>query len=200
MLTTTTKNSAGKLTACAILVGCAFLFQVGESLALQNDQDERGTCSFSRQLENYEDRIQFQVNLERAKKASASKYGEVFANTVTFTDGNGEGAEIDTFSFDCLSCHDGVTAPGREIRYKNMNKNQAAGVENVLGSHPIGMHYGSHAYANRGLKAINELDTSMAFVDGKVGCLTCHNPLNPNKRHLVMSNDKSKLCFSCHNK
>lgn len=200
MLTTTRKISSRNLTACAVLIGCAFLFNAGESFAFQNEQDEMGTCLFSRQLENPEARSQFQSNVESAKRASTSRYGEVFTNTVTFTDRDGNGMEIDSFSFDCLTCHDGVSAPGREIRFKNLNKNLAAGIESVSGSHPIGMDYGSHAYANRGLKTISELNTNMVFADGKVGCLSCHNPLNPKKGHLVMSNERSRLCFSCHNK
>lgn len=200
MLTIILHKGARKLAAFATLAGLALICNAGESLALQDNQDDRGNCSFSRQLEAPEARIQFQMQLKKAKEASTSRYGEVFTNTIRYTDSNGESVELDTFSFDCLTCHDGINAPGRDIRYKNLNQGRAMGMENVLGSHPIGMHYGSHAYANRELRSTAELDVNMVFVDGKVGCLSCHNPLNPKKRHLVMGNERSRLCYSCHTK
>jgi len=43
-------------------------------------------------------------------------------------------------------------------------------------------------------------NTKMIFVNGKIGCLTCHNPLNAEKGHLVMSDRNSALCTTCHNK
>ncbi|WP_243688226.1 cytochrome c3 family protein [Geotalea toluenoxydans] len=38
----------------------------------------------------------------------------------------------------------------------------------------------------------------MVLVDGRVGCLTCHDPLNRKAPHLVASNDRSNLCLTCH--
>jgi len=36
--------------------------------------------------------------------------------------------------------------------------------------------------------------------DGKVGCLSCHNPYGDKKYSLVMENKRSGLCLACHRK
>jgi predicted CXXCH cytochrome family protein len=57
-----------------------------------------------------------------------------------------------------------------------------------------------YAAASKDYKSQLGANNKMVFVNGKVGCLTCHNPLNPEKGHLVMSDQKSALCLTCHNK
>jgi predicted CXXCH cytochrome family protein len=61
------------------------------------------------------------------------------------------------------------------------------------------MSYNNYVAADRGFKPVG-MNGAMIFADGKVGCLTCHNPLNPEKGHLVMSDRNSALCLTCHNK
>jgi predicted CXXCH cytochrome family protein len=62
------------------------------------------------------------------------------------------------------------------------------------------MDYASYAAFGRGYRPASMLDPKMVLVNGKVGCLTCHNPLNPERNHLVMSDHRSALCLSCHDK
>ncbi|HYS43305.1 MAG TPA: cytochrome c3 family protein, partial [Geobacteraceae bacterium] len=62
------------------------------------------------------------------------------------------------------------------------------------------MDYASYASFGRGYKQASMLNPKMLLVNGKVGCLTCHNPLNPDKSHLVMSDYRSALCLTCHDK
>jgi len=93
-----------------------------------------------------------------------------------------------------------MSAKSYHLRVKNSPLQGSVDMDSVSGSHPIGMEYANYSYSNRTFKSIDSLSGQMIFVDGKVGCITCHNPLNPEKNHLVMDNTGSRLCFSCHNK
>jgi predicted CXXCH cytochrome family protein len=108
---------------------------------------------------------------------------------------------IDAFSKDCLNCHDGSSAHNIEFNYTN-SPGTASQQKYAGGSdHPNGMDYQSYVAFGRGkFKRISTFNSKMKFVNGKVGCLTCHNPLNPEKGHLVMSDLRSALCLTCHNK
>ena len=167
-------------------------------IAYENPIVEEGNCAFSLQLQDEYEKIQFVNQLRIAKEASESPYGGSLANSVQAKMGNGEIIEVDTFSIDCLSCHDGINAKGKDIRYKNNSNHRTTDMSSVGGSHPIGMHYGSYAYADRSFKPLHSLKKGMVLIDGKVGCLSCHNPFNKKKHHLVIDNNQSKLCFSCH--
>jgi predicted CXXCH cytochrome family protein len=104
---------------------------------------------------------------------------------------------IDSLSSDCLNCHDGVAALPVSVVLRNspFNKRHSPGSD-----HPIGMDYNMYAASSSEYKPLMLGSNKMVFVNGKVGCLTCHNPLNPEKGHLVMSDQKSALCLTCHNK
>lgn len=114
----------------------------------------------------------------------------------------GNSGGIDSFSNECLACHDGVMAQNFKIRIKNNPDNRVLSLEDIIGGHPVGMEYDRYLSGSKGKEYRNEVKfTSEAvFAEGKIGCLTCHNPLNTAKGHLVMNNDKSELCFSCHSK
>jgi len=174
-----------------ILTGTAQA-QAGEEVAVM-DAD---TCAFTRQLQNLEARLEFISQVKEVKDASRSPYGEKAVHSITFTDRYGESQEIDTLSFNCLSCHDGINARIHDIRYKNSRQSRSNSMDGVRGSHPIGMHYGSHAYASSEFKPLYQLNEEMVLADGKIGCLTCHNPLRTEKKHLV----SKSLCLDCHNK
>lgn len=108
---------------------------------------------------------------------------------------------IDRLSNDCLSCHDGVMAQNFKLRVKNNPGGSVMNLEDIIGGHPVGMEYDNYAAVDtKGYKKDVKFSTGMVFSEGRVGCLTCHNPLNTEKGHLVMNNDKSELCFACHNK
>ncbi len=151
-----------------------------------------GTCEFSKQLQNLETKLEFIGKVNTAKKAATSPYGEQVLYAVSYKDSNGIQIEIDSFSYDCLSCHDGVNTRMHFIRFKNDSQNRNS--SEALQDHPIGMHYGSYAYASNDFRNLYSLSGDMVLVDGKVGCLTCHNPLRPEKNHLASAN----LCMSCH--
>lgn len=120
------------------------------------------------------------------------------ASSVSFTDSS---KSIDNLSNDCLSCHDGVMAQNFNVRVKNNPKGRVMSLEDIIGGHPVGMEYENYASVNgKEYRGEVKFSNDMVFAEGKVGCLTCHNPLNSTKGHLVMKNDRSELCFACHNK
>lgn len=111
-----------------------------------------------------------------------------------------QGGDIDSFSKDCVSCHDGLRASDVSVNYRNSSGGSRTGGHFSGKDHPIGMEYASYASFGRGYKPVTMLNPKMLLVKGKVGCLTCHNPLNPEKSHLVMSDYRSALCLTCHDK
>jgi predicted CXXCH cytochrome family protein len=106
---------------------------------------------------------------------------------------------IDAMSAECVSCHDGVAASQVTVDLRDRPSDRGSMVNSASNDHPIGMSYNSYVAAGRGYKPMLG-NTKMLFVDGKVGCLSCHNPLNQEKGHLVMSDRNSALCLTCHNK
>lgn len=162
--------------------------------AMEENLIDESTCAFTKQLQDPNNRMEFSARLNAAREAASSPYGERTRYAATYSDNTGEPMEIDTFSLDCLGCHDGINARIHNIRYKNNVMDRTSSMETVRGSHPIGMHYGSYAYTSNHLRGLTELNEEMVLVDGKVGCLSCHNPLNPNKKHLASKN----LCLGCH--
>jgi len=113
---------------------------------------------------------------------------------------SGAGAvEIDQFSKDCIVCHDGAGASSVGVDLRNNPESHHSRVNAITSDHPIGMKYNNYVAQDRGYKAM-PMDTNMVFVNGAVGCLTCHDPLNLDKGHLAKSDKNSELCLSCHNK
>ena len=190
-------TSSSKTIIVAVLLGAAFFSNGSQALASLDDSN-RPVCSFTRQLEDPYEKVKFQAEVAVARKASSSMYGDMFTDSTRVVYSGGEKVEMDSFSFNCVSCHDGTNASAHDIRYKNTSQLDAVAGGSPLSSHPIGMHYGSASYVNNQLRNVNSLNPAMLFVDGKVGCLSCHNPLNPERNHLVTSNEGSNLCFSCH--
>ncbi len=106
--------------------------------------------------------------------------------------------KIDYFSTKCLVCHDEVNAKMGEVVIKDNPGNKR--IRQLASNHPIGMTYNRYASHGKGFKSTALFNNNIKLFDGKVGCLTCHNPINPEKRHLVMSDAKSALCLTCHDK
>jgi predicted CXXCH cytochrome family protein len=190
--TTSAKRIILAAVACLVLIS-----QSNNTLASSDENNGLGKCAFSAQLENSIDRDEFKAQIKMARDMSTSMYGEFQNNSPRFMMSGDQQVEIDTFSFNCVSCHDGTNASNHSIRFK---KSGSSDQSSPLDVHPIGMHYGTASYMNSQLKKPHQLHKDMLFADGRVGCLSCHNPLNPKKNHLVIENEYSNLCFSCHSK
>jgi len=113
----------------------------------------------------------------------------------------GEATDLDPLSSNCISCHDGAGAVAISVDWRN----NPAGLRSLRKphgtDHPIGMDYEGYVASRRGdYKPISGFNSKMIFVNGRVGCLTCHDPLNQERKHLVMSDRNSALCLTCHGK
>lgn len=105
---------------------------------------------------------------------------------------SGGGGQLDKYSRECLSCHDGTIS-----KFPQVEVQQGVWQHKTGTSHPIGIEYprsGDFAYPG-------SLPDEIELFDGKVGCLSCHRIYN-NRQHnmLVMNNNKSRLCLTCHKK
>lgn len=106
-----------------------------------------------------------------------------------------EPAGIDVESIGCLSCHE-------ELLGSIVNHHSGARENHMFGSmsnHPIGMIY-EDCYIDNSeeLQPLNQVDPQIRFVDGQVGCTSCHNLYNDQPYHLAVENNHNALCLSCH--
>jgi predicted CXXCH cytochrome family protein len=215
---TTIKNSAAqRLVAVAFLTATVVTNFAGTagafSSASSSSTTSQETCAFTLQLQkSVAARKQYLVEIEGSVSGSAQAKNSVEAmydniqpasyeagNDTTFSAKKSVSTQgLDAFSANCLSCHDGANASLIEVTVRNQPGTRTQ-LESFTSEHPIGMQYNSYVAADRGYNAI-PANTTMIFSNGRVGCLTCHNPLNTDKGHLVMSDAKSALCYTCHNK
>jgi predicted CXXCH cytochrome family protein len=101
------------------------------------------------------------------------------------------GIQLDADTRTCLSCHDGL-----------MSADIAMGTgrsTEVAREHPIGVNMAVRASdPELALRHPDLLDGRIRLAEGRVGCTSCHSPFSGKKRLLVMSNQRSQLCLSCH--
>ena len=125
----------------------------------------------------------------------------------TFDAVPGQPAGVSKF---CLSCHDGTVAldaysnhPGTitiDEAYPDTTANLGTGLGN---DHPISFLYDDAlVIEDRGLFDPTSLPPEIRLFAGKLECATCHDVHNKYALPalLNMSNDKSALCLTCHDK
>ncbi len=129
------------------------------------------------------------------------------SSTIKVIPGQPDGASVL-----CLSCHDGIIAPGNvlnrkyEIDFGSGAETFKYGKYNLTtdlsDDHMISFFYGSAlAYADGELKHPENLLPPVTLEEGKMQCTSCHDPhKNTNKNFLVKTNKYSALCLSCHDK
>ena len=102
-------------------------------------------------------------------------------------------AELGEGTQGCLSCHDGSIASAADTT-------SAMGLMRS-GEHPVNVPYPRSRGITRtgsGLTPIANLDPLIRLSGGSVGCEACHSPYSSRKDLLVMPNERSQLCQSCH--
>ncbi len=112
----------------------------------------------------------------------------------------------------CLSCHDGTIALGSVLSRKteidfsegvsSFKRSKSNLTTDLSDDHMISFHYNSTlAYTDGELKDPMNLTHPVTLENGKVQCVTCHDPHNNAfDNFLVSSNRYSALCLSCHDK
>lgn len=106
--------------------------------------------------------------------------------------------ELDGQSKQCIACHEGKGKMAvREIiqaYYPERNMMMAS----IYATHGIGTDYVAASVRNNGLHSIEELPPTMTLISGRIGCITCHDPLNQKKNGLAVDSGNGALCFACH--
>lgn len=215
MLTIDTRDAVARSDIVRLIICCTMMLAAG-AILWANAAHGAATswsssqCEYSLQLQNSPYREEYIAKLatevgnywasnEQSTVASDADDGFSLFSTGSTSSGTNQETVIDSFSRNCLTCHDGTKASDVSVNYRNgtgKTNGHSGGKD-----HPIGMDYASYASSgDGGYNSVAKLNSKMVFIDGKVGCLTCHNPLNPEKNHLVMSDQRSALCLTCHNK
>ncbi|MBW6520660.1 MAG: cytochrome c3 family protein [Desulfoarculaceae bacterium] len=103
-------------------------------------------------------------------------------------------ARVDPTTLLCIECH--------EDRIDSLDK--GLGAENLgqisyREKHPVGLSY-VDAYRRDPASYVppDMLGDGIELYDGKIGCGTCHNRFAGENFMLVMRNERSRLCLSCH--
>jgi hypothetical protein len=83
-------------------------------------------------------------------------------------------------SFTCLGCHDGVLARNVTSPYQDsaasLGPLARAGYGSHQTNHPVGIDYAVSFLSKKGaLRPMSALPPSIRLVDGRVGCVSCHD-------------------------
>lgn len=108
-------------------------------------------------------------------------------------------------SMRCLGCHDGTIATDTFVEETAgpalASRDRIARSGDLRRNHPIGVDYPSRRRTFQPASQVTSLDRVRLF-GGKVECTSCHDPHNQYglPAMLVMPNDRSQLCYTCHKK
>src|SRR6185369_18039855 len=198
--------SFGAKRALSVAQICLFLL-VSVASASWGEQEKRentikSKCSFSKYLENPDNRARYENTFAKARASYAEEknYDNAAMYGVIVKAGIGveNGENLDSFSAGCLSCHDGKSASNVRPAFKS-NPGRKGIMTIISGKHPIGMDYQKHSESNQNLKSLDDMSQNLTLVEGRVSCITCHDPLNPEKYNLRITSSNIDLCFACHN-
>ena len=99
--------------------------------------------------------------------------------------------DIDALSLQCMGCHNKEADGG--VRVGNGIVRHSSGGAN----HPIGIPYPVISM-NRDFRPKGMLPKEIWLPNGKVSCVSCHQPYKKEHGQLVITNDRSSLCTQCH--
>jgi len=133
----------------------------------------------------------------RSTVGSVGRMNEISQLSESKVEFRAEAEPEDPGSNGCLSCHDGVIAG--ETHMTPGNGYRSGGP--VIGmSHPVMINYSDSANRSPGkYTPVRSLDPRIRLFNEKIECLSCHDPDSGNQYYLVLVNERSRLCMSCHN-
>ncbi|MBF0135656.1 MAG: cytochrome c3 family protein [Magnetococcus sp. DMHC-1] len=106
---------------------------------------------------------------------------------------------LDAVTLECLSCHEEL---GDTNKVGLEMSGMGGGIMRHFGSstnHPIGTVYEKVSKTrNSGYRNVHMLPPEIALPDGKISCVSCHKSYAEKHGVLVMSNEGSNLCLTCH--
>jgi predicted CXXCH cytochrome family protein len=100
-------------------------------------------------------------------------------------------------STNCLTCHDGSVAS--DVGHDGLSAAARFGGPSFgQAGHPISIEYRADGANGPPLHMPGMLDDRIRLIKDRVECASCHSPYARSPGLLVMSNDRSSLCLSCH--
>ncbi|MBI5864896.1 MAG: hypothetical protein HZB38_10385 [Planctomycetes bacterium] len=112
--------------------------------------------------------------------------------------------ELNDASLVCMSCHDGTVAPdvfagAHAATWSDASNGSVTAGRPRLTSHPVGIAYPTDQQKYRAESEVTQ-SGKIKLPDGRIQCVTCHDPHNTdrNAKLLRVSNERSRLCLSCH--
>ena len=202
MVRTQVSNGMKKVLSVSLVCLILVVTVVSVSWGIPLEKAPISNCEFSKYLEDPANRAKYEFTIEKARAsyASVSKYDNAAMYGVIVKAGfdaeNGE--NLDSFSAGCLSCHDGKSASNVRPNLQN-NPDKKSIMKMVSAKHPIGMDYEKYTTTNKNLKSLDEMSQNLTLAEGRVSCITCHDPLNSGQNHLTITKTGIDLCSACHN-
>ncbi|MBT0652416.1 cytochrome c3 family protein [Geomobilimonas luticola] len=184
----------------ASICSAALLAVVADSGQVTAESTSNSMCDYAVYLGETGPREKFLTMRDEMHRAAQERAtsDERFRINLSIFPGGKQERQIDSVSQGCLGCHDekGVVVNG--------GPGLPAGVVNaemakMSSNHPIGMDYEAASLLKKNLHSAAELPQNMVLVEGKLSCITCHDPLNRESKHLAVGSNRSILCFACHN-
>lgn len=111
-----------------------------------------------------------------------------------------QAGRVDTISAMCLGCHDGTIGKDTPVRVGSFRHGVRPEESAQELSHPIGVNYRRAMTRRGGLHPPEGIDERIRLVNGKVGCVSCHDMYSRERKLLTVSNDRAGLCLACHDK
>lgn len=96
----------------------------------------------------------------------------------------------------CASCHDGVVASLVTPTRTSLSTGTTHSSD-ISSNHPVDVGYPVH---RKGLRPVSEVERTLPLVGGRITCETCHSGPESTPDRLTVSNERSRLCFVCHDK
>ncbi len=158
-------------------------------------------CAFSTYLEDADNRARYESMISRGRyrytPMNDTENAAITSVLAKYGYGTERGKNLDFFSAGCLVCHDGKSAS--IVRPSILNSpNNIRGMKVVSEKHPIGMDYEKYTASNKTLKSLDEMSQHLSLTEGRVSCITCHDPLNSRQYRLRITKTGIDLCAACH--
>lgn len=106
--------------------------------------------------------------------------------------------DIDAHSLHCLGCHTSGSYAGGGI--VSLGSNGVMRHASGAAAHPIGRLYSSVSRNADYQPESVLLQKKILLSDGKVSCVSCHEVYKKEHGKLIITMDRSALCFACHAK
>lgn len=102
---------------------------------------------------------------------------------------------LDSYSLNCMRCHIGKSGKAAPVSVgMNLLRHDGGRI-----NHPIGSSYREAAKFG-GYRPVQRLSKKILLPGGRLSCLSCHLGYSMRHGQLAVSNNRSALCFECHEK